>query len=340
MNVRTIALTVVLCAIAVATSTHAQPPSPSRSDTHAGLLGLVPVEAFLVVERRGHTAVRDAFQASNLGQFARDEAIGRFIHDSRDRIERMIVTEMFDLADFEAIEQRRQWLHEVCKAFWCEPSAGFLTLGESFDEAPGVGLMCLTGRRRAACRKALEGLMKSGLASASQGGFAQTFEQTIGGIRWQGRAGDDEAFTLPTDPNELATALENRTQFLVHWEGDLLCVCFNAHGAEAISKVLAGEGGSLEQRPSLKSVWAKTAMTDWEFRWHVDVHRLVKALRDTQEYARYTDAMLKIWGLNRLRSVGGTEGYADKVYTRLTYLDAPDGGASPWRLRGGQCRRR
>ena len=54
-----------------------------------GVISLVPSDAILCVERRGHDAVKEAMLKSNFRRIWSDPAIAKLVVDSRDKIEEL-----------------------------------------------------------------------------------------------------------------------------------------------------------------------------------------------------------------------------------------------------------
>ena len=271
--------------------------------------------------------MRPAFQASNLGQMAQDDAIKQFVHDSRVRIGRMIVAGLFDLNNPEDIAAHHKLLHELLKPFWYKPCAMFVTMDEGFERAPGLGFVCIPEQKyHRSCSRALDALMKVGLPPAGKPGTRQRFTYNSGTILWQGVAKDSSEFTLPEDPKKRVEELKKRSLFMINWTLPALLVATDLSAADAMESVMSKPGASKDGCESLKVVMAKTALADWAFRWHVDVAALLRMLR-AAEPRGWLPASFKATGLDRVRGIGGTGGYADKVYTRMTYIDCPGGPA-------------
>ncbi len=303
----------------------AQPKKPPGGE---GLLSLIPAKAVFFLERRGHEAVRDAFLASNLGQMAQDEAVKQFVHDSRVRIGRMIVADMFDLKTDEDITAHQKLLHQVLKPFWYKPCAMYVVVEENLERAPGLGFICLPDEKyRKECSDALEALMKVGLPNTGRPGTRQAFTYSSGTLSWRGVAKDDEEFTLPQDREKQVEELKKRSLFMVNWTLPLLLVATDLSAADAVDAVMAGRAKAKDEDPSVKAVMAPTALKDWAFRWHFDAAALLQMLQrklvedDPQEPG--PKELIAAFGLDRIRGAGGTCGYADNVYTRLTFIDAP-----------------
>ena len=304
-------------------ATTSSAPATTAPAGDAGLLPLIPAKAILFVEHRGHDGVREAFNASNLGQMWKDEAIKQFVNDSRVQIGKLIVKGLFDREDETDITKDQQTLHELLKPFWYHPAAMFMILDSktgSSSPMPSMGFFCLTGDQMNSSKAALETLMKIGVPAEGTEGTRQAFTHKSGGITWQGVAKMGEDFALPTDPAERIEKLNQASLFMVYWRGDLLCVATSLQTADAISEMLAGKAESIVSSPGLKAVQAKTAMKDWAFRWYFNTENTMKRL--VQASGEPMPAPFKALGLDKIRGIGGTEGYADNVYTRLTYMDS------------------
>jgi len=316
----------------------AQRIPPAREDE---LVSLIPAEAVFFLERRGHEAVRQAFLASNLGKMAQDEAIKQFVHESRVRIGRMIVKQMFDLTDDDEIARHQKLLHQVLKPFWYNRCAMYVTVEEMLGSEPGLGFICLPGDKyRKECSDALDALMKVGLPPKGQPGTRQAFTYKSGTLIWRGVAKSSSAFKLPEDPDKRLEDLKQRSLFMVNWTVPMLLIATDLSAADAMESVMSSRIKTKADSPSLKAVMQKTALKDWAFRWHLDVEALMRMLR-----AKLSDeglpAPVTAMGLDRIRGVGGTGGYADNVYTRMTYVDAPKaaGGLLGILKKGGSYKR-
>ncbi|MCK4625584.1 MAG: hypothetical protein KAV00_09765, partial [Phycisphaerae bacterium] len=289
-----------------------------------GLVGMIPKEAVFYLERRGHTAVRKAFLASNLGKMATDDAINQFVHGSRVQIGKMIVRNMFDLDEAEAIAKHQQILHKFLLPFWHNPSTMFVVLDDEMESSPGMGFICVTGKYAKETRSALELLMKIGVPPAGTESTRQSFTHKSGTITWRGVAKRRSVFNLANDPLKKSDSL-----FMVHWAKDVLYIATSLRAADAIGRTFT-KGGKPKNKihsQNLQVVMKKTAMKDWAFRWYFNVEMLMKMFKKkvTNEEAQLFFNALGLYGI---RGMGGVGGYADNVYTRLTYIYAPkaDGG--------------
>ncbi len=306
-----ITVTVAFCA--TIPQAWAQAPKPAEN---AGLVGMIPKEAVFYVERRGHTAVRKVFLASNLGKMATDDAINQFVHGSRVQIGKMIVRGMFDLDEAETIAKHQQILHKFLLPFWYNPSAMFVVLD---DSKPGMGFICVTGKYARETRSALELLMKIGVPPAGTESTRQSFTHKSGTITWRGVAKRGMVFNLANDQLR-----KNDSLFMVHWAKDVLYVATSLRAADALGRTFTKDGKPRNKIHSqnLQVVMKKTALKDWAFRWYFDVEMLMKMFK---KKVTNKDAQLyfKALGLYGIRGMGGVGGYADNVYTRLTYIYAP-----------------
>jgi len=301
--------------------------SPAAGQTAAplgqeGLVSMVPPEAVAYVERRGQDAIHDAFVASNLGEMAADEAISQFCIDTLTRVEALMANSMFKPAGAEEAKKYQQLVHSFIRPVWYRPTAAFIVLGEKEgDSGPGFGFICATGKYQKECHDALAELMKIGVPAKGEKGTRQAFTYKSGMIVWQGVAKGYEEFTLPADPAQQVEGLRKtgRTLFMVSWSGNFLYVASNLSVADAMGKAVSKAGKDTNE--SLKLVMQKTDIKDWAFRWYVDVEALMKL---TKARGGGRDVrFLSVLGLDKVRGVGGMGGYADKLYTRMTYIDAP-----------------
>jgi len=303
-----------------------------------GLVPLIPPGAVLYVERRGHEAVREVFLKSNLGRMAQDEAINQFVHASRVRIGRMIVEGLFDLQDPDDIDRHQKLLHELLKPFWYNPSAAYVVLDEQLSWPPGLGFICMPGQKhRKGCADALQQLMKVGVPPRGQPGTRQAFTYDSGMIVWDGVAKGHSEFTLPPERKQQVAALKERSVFLTSWGmPPLLLVATDLKAADAMESVLKEPARGKELNPAVKTIMQKTTLPDWAFRWHADVQTLMRLHQ--ARFAKEGDEaaaplrMMAALGLDKVRSMGGTGGYADNVFVRLTYVDAPAAGRGLTRI--------
>ncbi|HUT01139.1 MAG TPA: hypothetical protein VM031_01690 [Phycisphaerae bacterium] len=306
-----------------------QAAGPGKADP--GLLHLVPPEAVLVVERRGHAAVREAFLASNLGKFATDEAINEMVHASRKQFGKIVILHtLFPRAEPEQIEAYHKLLHGALRPFWHNPAAVFVVGSPFSRETPSVGAYCVPGKYRGECKDSLEALMKLGLPEKGQKGTRQAFTYRSGSTLWQGVAKGYGPFELPQEPEKLVEALKNKTLFMVSWSHPVLCVATGLPVADAIGRALPparSKAKPLGANEDLQLVLAKTRIEDWAFRWYLDANALVRpALKGMTRRAKEP---LRLMGLDRLRGLGGSGGYADKVFTRKTYVCSPGVSTGP-----------
>ncbi|HET6428208.1 MAG TPA: hypothetical protein VFJ30_07355 [Phycisphaerae bacterium] len=300
---------------------------PASSATDTGLLPLIPPEAVFFVERRGHQAVRAAFLESNFGRLAMDEAVNQFVHDSRRRIGRMIVANALNLTDEQELERHRVLLHELLKPFWHRPAAMFVVMDPSSDGRPSVGFLCQPGNEYdKSAGEALAALMAS--AGKKKAG-RQEFTHTTGMFRWEGMVMAGEAMALPAEAEARAKALKGRDLFMVSRSMSLLTAVTSVSAAEALEKAVSR--AAKDENQSVKTVLGKTAMKDWAFRWYFDMRAAQKfaAARGGGEAMGVLNGVLNLDGI---RGAGGTGGYVDKVYARLTYVDAPDAQTGLTRL--------
>ena len=318
----------LVCALVLWACMAAQAAPPAAASDDSGLLPMIPEEAVFFIERRGHDAVHEAFTASNLGQMAADEAIQQFVNDSRVKCGKVIVRGMFNLTDDADITRHQELLHSLLKPFWYNPCAMFVLVDKEGRE-PGLGFICVTGKHANECKTALETLMKVGVPGDSKAGTRQAFTYKSGSVTWQGVAKSYEEFTLAKgDARPMAEQLKGRSLFMAHWMGHILCVATDLRAADAMGKVLAVTDKTAKGKianESLQVVMKKTALKDWAFRWYLDVDAVLKLMkglegRGSQPMTRY----MKVLGLDKVRGIGGTGGYADNVFARMTYVDSPN----------------
>ncbi len=308
------------------------------SGSEAGLLPMIPAEAIFFIERRGHEAIGAAFRASNFGKMAADEAILQFAHDSRTKICKMIVQNALDLDedDIIQIDRHQKLLHQAIKPLWYRPCALFMTLSAQDDE-PGFGFLCLTGRYRKETAEALADLLKSAEQTRRR---SMPLTYRSGLLTWRGLVDTAATTTMPAEKRERRKILAKKDMFMVAWHNQLLCVATRMSTLEAISKLLSAPGPSKIAHAGARSVLAKTAITDWAFRWHVDIESIFALIRAADPNDEMPPEVVAL-GLDKIRGIGGAEGYADGVSTRLTYVDAPkaDRGLPRLFARGGSYKR-
>jgi len=314
-------------------------PSPARTQTTAAekqedtLASLIPADAVLYVERAGHTAVREAFLASNFGELAMDDAVYDFVQTSRVQTGKMIVRMMFDLTDEEEIAERQQTLHEMLKPFWYEPAGVFLIVR---DGLPKPGFICRTGEYFAECQQAVDTLIAFDVPPIGTPGERQKFTFEYAGVLWEGVAKDYSPWVLPEDEQEKVRVLDGKQLFMVHWADDTVFVTLDLDAARAVSDVIASQGTDAAETVSkagnedLQAVMAKTAMDDWAFKWYVDVEAWLSLVGDESDAE--TSKVLSMLGVDAVVGVGGTGGYIDNVYARKTYIYAPEMLGGVWGL--------
>ena len=314
-----IAVVVLVCS-ALAPVCLAQPASAAPAGE--GLMAVVPQQAVAFVERRGHEVIHEAYVDSNFGKLGEDPVIQQFAYETRDKTIALIAKGLFEDASPEQAKHNQELILDLAKPFWYRPCVAFLVLDkEGFGKTPGFGFVCMTDKYMKPAKDALDELMKIGVVPAGQTGTRQAFTYASGPITWQGVAHQDEEFTLPNDAAERVTALRKSTLFMAYWSGPMLCLATSIDAADATSAVLSGSAPGMDSQKGLQPVLRQTAMKDWAFRWYVDVERLFKVGMAGGEAP---PPQFVILGLDKIRGIGGTEGYADKVYTRLTFVDAPD----------------
>jgi len=299
-------------------------PAAAADSTDAGLLPLIPAKAFFLVERPGHDAVHDAFAASNFGEFAANPAIRKFAKDTLGKIEQYLLTDMLEMgttADPQFAEYRRQ-LRTVLVALAYKPAAAFALLNEKdFNETPGLGVLCLTGEHRPAVQKAVERLLAAGAPPTPGPGRRQPFTYDSGASRWNGVLWANREFLLTAEPGERMRTLRewDDGMIMVCWTGELLYIATNLQVADKVSALLSAQSESIQTNKDLQATLAATKLADWAFRWYFDIYGLrTDAMRSTP-----LPTELVAMGFDKVRSVGGTEGYADRTWTSYTYLHCP-----------------
>lgn len=298
-----------------------------------GLAAFVPRDALVFVERRGHAAVREAMGASNFSPIAADEAVAKFVCDSRVQIGKQWVKELFDLKNPADIAARQKQLHEVVEAFWQQPAAMCVMWGKNGSE-PSAVFLCATGPYRASCRKGLEELMKIDVPPEGVAGTKQAVIYRKGEVLWKGLVKHGAPGVLPKTPDERAEALASGSVFLTCWVDDLLVIATSIPAADAMSGVLSvtAPGASLAGEKAYQAVAARTQIAEWAFRWHAAVQAAFAGPPSSGEEEdrprRSVPSELKAIGLDRVAAVGGSEGYADKVVTRRMLVYAPGADVS------------
>jgi len=330
-----------LCSVWAAGPAAGQGTGGSAGDV--GLLGMIPAEATFFVERRGHEAVKEAFAASNFGKMAADDAINQFAHDSRVRIGQVIVRQLFDFGkeDADKIDRNQKLLHEVFKAVWYRPSAMFVLFGDTFTSGapPGIGVLCLAGDYRKPAAEAMAALMASCQAGNTRW---HAFTYRSGTLTWKGMLKGSPEADPPTDNVKLRKVLlaaRDVVMFASH--GQLLCAATNVRTADAIAKTVATPGKGKDTDAAVRGVLRKTAIRDWAFRWHVDIAGIFAMVRNLTDSHMELPGIIRMLAIDNIRGAGGAGGYADNVYTRRSYIDAPQDKEGLTRLfkRGGSYKK-
>ncbi len=290
-----------------------------------GLMAYAPKDTVFFVERQGHSAIKKAFAASTLGKLAKDDAMHDFIHGTRVRVGELIVRGMFSLKNPVAIQAHQKTLHEFLQPFWHQPSAAIVTASES---GPEFYFICRTGDYKKTCRHAIEKLMSIGVSPLGTAGTRQAFEHRSSGIAWQGVAKAWRKFQLSNDPVKLPGELQGKTVFMAAWKDDMLCVALSLPAADRASALLSKPDpkNSILANESIARIAAKTHIKDWAFRWHLNLEPVFELLGDKMSPESEPGKMMAALGLDSIRGIGGTGGYLDNVYTRMTYADAPNSG--------------
>ena len=288
-----------------------------------GLMAYAPKDTVFFLERRGHAAVKKAFAASNLGKMAKDDAINDFVHGSRVRIGEMIVKDLFSLKNPVAIQAHQKTLHEFLKAFWHQPSAMVVTASKS---GPEFYFICQTGDYQKECKQAVEKLMSIGVAPLGTAGTRRAFTHKSSGVSWKGVVKGWREFEFDNDPATLPAQLRGKTVFMAAWRGKTLCVAASLPAADRASALLAkpDPAKSILANESVGRIAAKTHIKDWAFRWHVNLEPVFELLGDQMSPQSEVGKIMAAMGIDSIRGIGGTGGYLDNVYTRMTYADAPN----------------
>lgn len=329
MTNRTRSLTICLIALAFVCLAGPAVAQDKAAPSEKGLVSFIPPEAFLYVEHSGHDAILSAFLDSNLGEIMKDEAMLAFVNDTRVKSGKLIVKELFALGSDEEIAKHQEILHKMLKPFWYKPAALFLVPTDGkFECPPGAGFLCaIDEKSRAECKSAVETLTKIGVPAAGKAGTRQAFTYKTGTLQWDGVAKGGEEFSLPTDAAKQVETLKTKTLFMVCWTDSFLLVATNLSAADAMGKVMAGPDKAKDKNESLQKIAGKTALKDWAFRWFIDVELIKKTAfqgRQASELAMdESQRIMRLLGVNNVRGIGGCGGYADKVFTRLTYIDSP-----------------
>jgi len=299
--------------------------APADGGAKVDLSSMIPPDAVFWIERSGHTAVKPAFEGSNLGRLMKDAEMNAFLQGSRVKIGRLIVREMFDLEMEEDIASSQKTLHEFLLPFWHNPCAMFVAFDKDMKSA-GMGFYCVTGKYQPSCKSAVEKLMKMGVPPEGTAGERQMFTHTSGGLTWTGVAKRREEWTLAADAKEQAEQIKDASLFMVAWSGDLMLIATDLHAADTATHMLPGSPDRPESKSAsagYKAVLAQTRLKDWAIRWHLDMEKLNEYFEKQRNGFFAMGGMLASAGLEDMRSIGGVGGYADGVYTRLTFVDAP-----------------
>lgn len=330
-----------LSAAAMATCLFVLAGGAAVAQEAVNLLPMIPTDAFLVVERQGHDAIQKVFDETNTGRLYNDEAVHQFLVDTRDGVGEMIAKDMLGFTDEEEIKACRQSLHKFLLPFWHSPSVMFAVPNAKAGRDPGIGFIVVPRRDlREDCVRAAEALRLIGVPAGGEAGRRQSFSYTSGAVEWKGVAKSYEDFQLPEDAAARREKLEQCSLFLVVYRAPVLYVATSLSAADAMSKAMSTPD-TPQIRASMKAVRAKTELKDWAIRWHVDIDRSVKAATEEGEKDPRDNETVKALQLEKVRSVGGTIGYADGVLTRYTYIDAPGCDNGPVRMlkNGGDYRK-
>jgi hypothetical protein len=314
----------VLAGLSMFASSPAQGQTTQPVTDDKGLLPMVPPDAVLFLEHRGHTAVKEAFEASNLGKMYKDEAITQFVQDTRVQIGQMIMKKLFDLPALKTDPAELQkTLHKVLRSFWNNPAAMFVVIpkGNSGNIIPDLGFICVMDEKsRAEAKPALDSLMQIGVPSAGTG-TRQAFKWKTEKLEWNGVAMAGAEFTLSSTPDKLVEDLKDKVLFMTCWTDKHLLVAISLSAAASMGKAMAKPDANMDKNETLARIVKKTALKDWAFRWFVDVDAIRKGTpKDYLEGFSVSVPLIHIHG------AGGTGGFADNVFTRLSYIDGSGAG--------------
>jgi hypothetical protein len=288
-----------------------------------GLISLVPDGACVIIERRGHTKVKSALDASNTGKLYNDEAIRDFLDATREAIGKKIAAEMFDLEDEDEITTVREQFHQVLLPFWYDRSVMFfLPPQDKEKDVPDMGIIVVPSPKyRKGCIDSLKALMEKNAAPATQPGKLQSFTYTSEKVTWTGVVHQDEEFVLPEDQTERKEVLDENDVFMITQRHPMVYITTSIYAADQISKTMSASEKK-NTNPGLKTVFAKTAMTDWAMRWFLDIKAIAEISKDDDPETFLQNKYMKVLGLDTLRSAGGYIGYIDNTLANKTYIDA------------------
>jgi len=297
----------------------------AEAKLEASLARFVPANVVFFVERAGHDAVKDAFDASNLGAMFHDPSLAEFIQDLRAQMFDTILEELYDL-DVEADGGRNPaLLQQLLTPIWRYPSAVFYL--PTPEDTPNemrrsFGLICVVPQdARKEPRAAIESVEASGVSGPSS--KQQPFKWTTERLAWTGVAGSYNAFgELPTEAGELEKALEDKALFMTCWTEKYLLVATSLAAAEALDKGIAdAKFKGLAAEADFQAVIKKTETPNWAFRWYVNPVVIGEMLdEDDREEARRT---VKALGLENVRAIGGVAGYDKKTFVQRTFVLSP-----------------
>ncbi|HHH75850.1 MAG TPA: hypothetical protein ENL03_02345, partial [Phycisphaerae bacterium] len=181
----------------------------------SGLLPLVPNKAVFIFERRGRETIDAAVRASNFGKLVKDDAVQAMVNDSRVKVGKLIISQMFNIQDTQLIAKHHKQLHSMLKPFWYKPCAIFLTADDEFSESPGIGVYCvLDNKNRQECHDAIKALMAFGVTANNTDGTRHAFTYKSAGVVWEGVAKGRDDWTLPNEADKQREILENKTLFM------------------------------------------------------------------------------------------------------------------------------
>ncbi|MCK5114834.1 MAG: hypothetical protein KAR11_08750 [Phycisphaerae bacterium] len=283
----------------------------------SGLTSLVPDSAYVIVERRGHTKVKAALDASSTGKLYNDEAVREFLDATREAIGEKMLEDIFDLDDEDEIITLREHLHKVLLPVWYDRSIlFFVPPAENKENSdPDMGIIIVPGAKY---RKDFLDSLKVLMEKSDE---VKSFTYISGSVTWTGVAGYAEE--LPEDPAELKALLEKTDLFMITQRHPMVYAATSIHAADQISKKMSAPDKK-NANPGLLKAYEKTAMKDWAMRWFVDLDAIAKMTKDKDSGETFLqEKHMKVLGLETLRSVGGYIGYMDNAFANQIYIDTP-----------------
>jgi hypothetical protein len=315
---RIVLMSVCLTAAAWASGPEAQPQPAGVED--AGLIPLVPPQAVAFIERRGHRAIAPAFGASNTGKMYADEAIRRFVDDTRVLLGKRFLRFSYDLFDEADVTSYYTRLDEMLRGLWNNPAVLFIIPSGPGSWEEHLGFICMVdSESQAKVQDAVDFFLHAGTDPTGKASCRQAFSYDCQGVRWTGIAKRDQDFTLAPEPK--AEDLQGAKLFLTTWRHRVLYIATSLGVAEAMSQAMTGPDVPLT--PDQQVVLTRGGMKDWAFRWYVNLDAIYTNYVWPDDSSGEARRILDMLGLAKIRGVGGTEGYIDNVYARKTYVYAP-----------------